>query len=227
MSFFSLSPVNEVVPLFQGTLIGSNTQTFYQDPKLKGSKPLYPSENQKGGIEFTYSWWMMINQYTRQTPATIFIKGYPRGDKSSVFCPNVQIQNRDGENQMFILLNTYAADTETILIKNMPIANWVHCGLVVKNQAVYVYINGQLVKSQKITGILRQNFGPLTVGPDGGFPGLIADLTYYRRALSPVDIARSADTPPNKKIIGVSANMPPYLSKSWYIGGSDVDYIAA
>ena len=227
MAYFAVQPDNSVVKLFDGTLVGSNTQTYYQDPRVKGAKTLYPSDNQKGGIEFSYTWWMMVNQFTHQSPSTVFIKGYPRGDTTKVFCPNVQIQNKNGENQMFIMFNTYAAESETVLIQNIPIANWVHCAITIKNQTVYVYVNGRLVKSQKVAGILRQNFGPLTVGAEGGFPGMISDLTYYRYSLTPVAVAQSADTPPNKKIIGVSANMPPYISKSWFVGGSNLDYVAS
>lgn len=230
LALFTPSAKPMSIRFFDGTLVGGNTQTFYQDPKLKNAKTIWRSENQNGGVEMTYEWWMMVNQYPSNDSNIVFIKGDPAFNssdkKNKVYAPLVELQNKNGSNEMHVTFNTYASEDEVIIIPNMPIANWVHCAIIVKNQALYVYINGKLVKSQKFTGVIRQNYGNLVVGPNRGFSGMIADLTYHREALSPSDIASHAGGAPNKKIIGVSQDLPPYISKSWYLGGGDVDYIS-
>lgn len=215
---------------FDGTLVGGNTQVFYQDPTLKNSKTIHRSINEKGGIELTYDWWMMINQYPSNGQSVVFVKGDPgydsNGRVNKTYAPAVVLQNQNGGNTMQVLFNTYASDDEMIVINNMPIATWVHCAIVVKNKTMYVYVNGKLARSQKIAGVIRQNYGNLVVGPNRGFSGMIADLTYNRRALTPTEVGNIAAGTPNKKIIGVSNDLPPYMAKAWYMGGGNVDYIS-
>ena len=226
---FSENPRPMKTQFFDGTLVGGNTKVFHQDPALKNSKTIYRSENEKGGIELCYDWWMMINQYPSNGQSTVFVKGDPSYDssirKNKVFSPAVVLQNRDGSNEMHVMFNTYATDNEEVVVKNMPIASWVHCAVVVKNRVIYVYVNGKLARSQKVAGVIRQNYGILTVGPNRGFSGMISNLTYRRRALEPIEIASIAAGSPNKQIIGISSDLPPYISKSWYLGGGDVDYV--
>jgi hypothetical protein len=221
-------PTPMTTRFFDGTLTGGNTQVFYQDPRIKKSKTVHRSVNEKGGIELTYDWWMMVNQFPNNGQSVVFIKGDPGYNSKSnkVYSPAVVLQNKDGNNEMNVMFNTYATEDEIVVIKNMPISTWVHCAIVVKNKAVYVYVNGKLARSQKIAGIIRQNYGNLVVGPNRGFSGMISDLTYNRRALNPAEIANIAAGSPNKKIIGVSNDLPPYISKSWYMGGGNVDYIS-
>lgn len=216
------------IRFFDGTLVGGNTQVFYQDPKIKNSKTIHRSINEKGGIELTYDWWMMVNQFPNNGQSVVFVKGDPSYDNraNKVYAPAVVLQNKDGGNEMNVMFNTYATEDEIVVIKNMPIATWVHCAIVVKNKAVYVYVNGKLARSQKIAGVIRQNYGNLVVGPNRGFSGMISNLTYNRRALTPGEIASIASGSPNKRIIGVSTDTPPYISKSWYLGGGNVDYIS-
>lgn len=213
---------------FDGTLVGGNTQVFYQDPRVKNAKTIHRSMNEKGGIEFTYDWWMMVNQYPSNEQSIVFVKGDPgfNNKVSKVYSPAVVLQNKDGGNEMNIMFNTYATEDEIVVIKNMPIATWVHCAIVVKNKTAYVYINGKLARSQKIAGVIRQNYGNLVVGPNRGFSGMISNLTYNRRALTPSEIANISAGSPNKRIIGISVDQPPYISKAWYLGGGNVDYIS-
>jgi hypothetical protein len=179
-------PTPMTTQFFDGTLVGGNTQVFYQDPKIKSSKTIHRSMNEKGGIELTYDWWMMVNQFPNNGQSVVFVKGDPGyNDKANkVYAPAVVLQNKDGGNEMNVMFNTYATEDEIVVIKNMPIATWVHCAIVVRNKAVYVYVNGKLARSQKIAGVIRQNYGSLVVGPNRGFSGMISNLTYNRRALN-------------------------------------------
>jgi hypothetical protein len=210
--------VNEVL-LLDGALIGTNKQVFIQDPKSKNSKTLNWSNNQKGGIEFTYSWWMFVDEYKNATDTNsgmVFLKGYLKDPNPSVtFCPKVEVFREVADNVMRISFNTFQNE-EHIKITNLPIKKWYHCVLTIQNQTARVYINGKIFTSQRLNSVLRQNYGPLTIGGSGGFSGLISSLKYYTYSLSPTDILGITTTGPNKKIIGISTDMPPYMANQWF-----------
>jgi hypothetical protein len=202
------------VMLLNGALIGNNTQVFNQDPKTANSKTLNRSNNKKGGIEFTYSWWMFVNEY-QDTSKMVFLKGYQK-ETSTTFCPKVEISREGADNIMNISFNTFQGAEEVVKITNLPIGKWYHCTLTIQNQTARVYINGKIYSSQRLNGVIRQNYGPLTVGGNGGFSGLIASLKYYTYSLSPSDILGLTAMGPNKTIIGISTDSPPYMANQWW-----------
>lgn len=230
MMLFSEDPRPITTRFFEGTLVGGNTQVFYQDPTNKSAKTIYRSINERGGIELTYDWWMMVNQYPANEQSIVFVKGdagFTNSNRGNhIYSPAVVLQNKGGSNEMYVMFNTYATDDEVIVVKNMPISTWVHCAIVVKNKTMYVYINGKLARSQKVAGIIRQNYGNLTVGPNRGFSGMISNLTYHRRALAPYEIANISNGSPNKKIIGNSSDSQANIATAWYMGGGNVNYIS-
>ena len=46
--------------LIKGIVNGKKSVVISQDPKLPGSKPILRSDNEDGGIEFTYAVWLLI-----------------------------------------------------------------------------------------------------------------------------------------------------------------------
>jgi len=223
LAYIVYTPAREKVQIIDGALNGSKHMVFAQDPAVKGSKLLPRSNNQSGGVEFTYSWWMMVDNFEKSGGQTVFLKGYSKTNESiSTYCPLVMVNNENGENILDIRFNTYMNETERIRIDNIPISKWFHCAVVVQRGLGQVYINGRLAKTISFSGVVRQNYGPLSIGSQGGFGGLISDLTYYSYALSPKETADSASTPPNKTVIGIDTTMPPYLSQQWFTGGGDV-----
>jgi hypothetical protein len=202
------------IMLLDGTLVGNNTQVINQDPKSSNSKTLNRSNNQKGGIEYTYSWWMFVNEYPSQD-GMVFLKGYLK-PTTTTFCPKVEISREGADNVMKISFNTFQSSQETVKVTNLPIQKWYHCALTIQNQTVRVYINGKIYSSQRLNGVLRQNYGPLTIAGNGGFPGLVSSLKYYTYSVSPSDILGITTMGPNKTIIGISSDTPPYMANQWF-----------
>jgi len=224
LMFVVYSPDKTTVRLFNGALQGNHTTQFHQNPDVKGSKMLPRSRNRAGGAEFTYTWWMMVNQFgAASDPQDVFMKGYPKPMNQGTprtFCPSVVVFTKaSGENVLQARFNTYTNETEVIEVENVPISKWFHCVLTVERGMGKLYINGRLAKTITFAGVLNQNYGPLVVAPGGGFGGMISDLTYHSYSLNPVEAADAAAVPPNKTLIaqpGADDSLP-YISKGWYM----------
>ena len=46
--------------LIKGLITGKKAITISQDPRISGSKIILKSNNEEGGIEFTYSCWILV-----------------------------------------------------------------------------------------------------------------------------------------------------------------------
>lgn len=224
LAWIVYTPSSQKVRLFNGAIQGNHTTSYHQNPAVKGSKMLARSTNQMGGTEFTYSWWMMVNQFGGASePQGVFMKGYVNNLNESspkTFCPSVVVFTRaSGENVLQARFNTYTNETEMIEITDIPISKWFHCVLNVERGMCKMYMNGRLAKVISFAGVLNQNYAPLVIAPGGGFSGLISDLTYHSYALDPVQAAESASVPPNKTLVSSPGTDDPipYMSKRWYL----------
>ena len=60
---WALSP-NKNPILVKGYIPATEKMVIPMDPKLKGSKPILRSVNEREGIEFTYSVWLFVTDYS-------------------------------------------------------------------------------------------------------------------------------------------------------------------
>jgi hypothetical protein len=166
------------------------------------------SMNEEDGLEFSYSAWILINDYTYGNSEDPII--FVRGTSTPKVYFNVE------KNILFVTQNTYGRE-ETIKIRNMPAEKMFHLGITVKQTSFDVYINGLLHTHKTLEDLPLIEEAPVQVGPNGGWKGLIGSLIYYNYALSPGEmrsisntkaVANPALAPPN----------PPYFSTSWWIG---------
>jgi hypothetical protein len=166
------------------------------------------SMNEEDGLEFSYSAWILINDYTYGNSEDPII--FVRGTSTPKVYFNVE------KNILYVTQNTYGRE-ETIKIRNMPAEKMFHLGITVKQTSFDVYINGLLHTHKTLEDLPLIEEAPVQVGPNGGWKGLIGSLIYYNYALSPGEmrsisntkaVANPALAPPN----------PPYFSTSWWIG---------
>jgi hypothetical protein len=171
------------------------------------SPALPQSFNQPEGLTYSYSGWILVND---------FGAGY--GRRRTIFkvgddTPGLYIDSTS--NSFIVSVRTFGA-TETILIPNVPALKWLHLGLVVDQQAVDVYINGILRQHHTLGQLPQQNLTPsIQMGPD--WDGVLAKLVYYSRALRPSEIKRLAEEPVPDDLQKKPAE-PQYFDLSWYIG---------
>ena len=214
-------------------MIDANTQmiTFTQDPNLTGSKTIYRSNNANGGIEFTWSVWIYINDLDTHssTYRHVFSKGNYAPDINGINQPN----NAPGlyiskdTNSIIIIMNTFNVIDEKIEIPDIPLNKWVNVMIICRNKILDVYINGIITKSLTLLGVPKQNYGDVYVAMNNGFNGYISNLWYYNYALGILAIQQLVKSGPNTSMTDNSSmNMknPNYLSLRWYFNGSNNEY---
>lgn len=179
---------------------------------FKSELPL--SFNEKEGLTFSYSGWVLVEDWMYRQGAlkTIFVKGTA---DSKAQCPGVYLDATS--NSMIIKVDTFG-DTESIEVPNLPARKWIHLVLVVDQDSVDVYIDGILRIHHTLLKLPRQNSGSVFIAPGGGWAGQIGTLVYHRYAVSPGEIASLMATPPYEDSTKSKIPLPPYFDTTWYIG---------
>jgi hypothetical protein len=225
--------------IFKGIYNTNIKKQIRQDPKLDGSKPIYRSNNEDKGIEFTWSSWLKLDQVptvaTENRLYHIYNKGsepgvWVDGDRDDSSHPNYALKNCPGlyvtdvsDNptrlQLNIKIDTLGSvGEEPITIQDLPIQRWFHLAIRLQNKIIDVYVNGTITTRVPFTGIPEQNYGDVFVGYHG-YNGSISNLRYFDSALSVFQISNIVMSGPNLKNPDENrntGNSVDYLSSSWY-----------
>lgn len=76
-------------------------------------------------------------------------------------------------------------DSFTCSVENVPLQTWFSVSVSVYQRNLDIYINGRLVKSCVLPGILKPASGDIIIGDNGGFSGSLCNLHSYSSALGP------------------------------------------
>jgi hypothetical protein len=211
--FYLLSLKNDSPWIVKNNKNAKNSLVITQDPSNENSITLYRSDNQQSGIQFSYVFWMVIEnmEYKFGEWKHVFHKGnktsYPNR------APGVFIHPE--KNALRFYMNTYKNILEYIDIDNIPLKRWVHVGLVLDHKYLDVYINGYLRKRHELSSLPKQNFGDLWLNLYGGFEGYLSKLRYYRRALKYYEIESIVTKGPSNQACS-GGELPPYLDDNWW-----------
>jgi hypothetical protein len=107
---------------------------------------------------------------------------------SNVYYPLLQMPGvwlYPNTNKLNIQLNTYENVLENGDVGNIPLNMWVSLIIVLIGGSVDVYINGNLKKRTKLSGVPKINYGNLYVTNWGGFDGYTSRLRYFNYAIQP------------------------------------------
>jgi hypothetical protein len=231
--------------LIDGMIDSTQMMTIPQDPSKKGAKPIYRSNNEREGLEFTWSVWIFINDITVRS--TEFKHVFHKGNNSIVSGsfnatsnskaglnaplngPGLYIMpvQKDAKNgnvaALRIIMNTFGQIDNNIDIKNIPLNKWVNVIMrVTKQGQLDVYINGVLVKRLMLNSVPKQNYGDIFVSLNGGFAGNTSSLRYFEKAIGTNQVQSIFNKGPDTKM--VVGNMPStekvtnkYLATRWYM----------
>lgn len=224
--------------LIKGISDANNSRTINVDPNEYKSKPIMRSNNELKGIEFTWSIWLYINELSSDGDyKPIFVKGDITTEHGNLYLnsgPGLYIStanNVDNEtirNQIKVAMNVYnhaAAQKsdliDEIIVNDIPHKKWVNVMIRCEGNMLDIFINGMIVKRQKLKGIPRQNYHNIHVSPDGPpFDGYISDLRYWNESLGTNAIYNIISNGPNTKNFDNSANSkntyPRYFATSWF-----------
>ena len=204
------------------------------DPKLKGAKPIVRSVNEREGIEFTYSVWLYVTNYSinQGQKRHIFNKGSAQNvgnkskfgdvDTNDMMFPNnapgvyFKANDQGGANQLAIYMNTFNNVIEEVTIPDLPVKKWFNVTIRVRHDKMDSYINGTIVNRHKFNSPVKQNYGNIYVCQNGGFAGNLSNLRYFNYALSGVQInnivTAGPDLTPNESM----KIFPYYFSLRWF-----------
>ena len=231
--------------LINGMINARQMMIIPQNPSKRGAKPIHRSNNERDGMEFTWSVWIFVNDFgVKETEMKhVFHKGNDNissgvssGGESGINFPNnspgLYITPRlDGKGKgdmagLKIIMNSFEKINEEIIIKDLPLHKWVSIIIRVTNQKqLDVYINGTLVKRHMLAGVPRQNYGDVYVSMNGGFDGNTSSLRYFEQALGTNKIQSIVNKGPNTSFVttdlGTSSNNNnKYLSTRWYMNSA-------
>ena len=213
--------------LVKGLIPGNVPLVIQQDPSIKGSIPIERANNQRYGLEFSWSVWLNISDLGKTGEYQhIFHKGdnniQTEGDNIGMNFPN----NAPGlylsptSNELVVVMNTFTTINEEIKIPNIPMNKWLHVVIRVENNNLDTYINGTLAKRHVLGNVPKQNYGNVNIALNGGFQGYLSNLQYFSHALQPGEIVSIVDAGPNLTVNNNSNPLystPPYLSLQWYV----------
>ena len=213
-----------------------------QDPNVKGSKPVHLSDNERSGVEFSYTFYLNVSPAAfRQEYGLnhIFHKGF--SSQFPLLAPGVYM--RSDTNTLRVYMNTYKTWNNYVEVENIPVSKWVHVAIVCSENSLEVYINGNLAKKLPFDGFAPyQNFEDIccfsqrrltmkhSIVPstdENGFDvfgcmkGQLSRLNYFSYALCYAEINQLMNEGPSSKMDSsvTNTNIPPYLDDTWWAQG--------
>jgi hypothetical protein len=206
---------------------GSESKTFVQDPNHSANKTLPFSENQLTGIEFSYSTFLYLsdkNDDNKEGWRTVFYKGYTSGpfplmgpgvfissSSAAVRASDGSLQNaaNGGAPTLRVMMNTYENWFNAVDVKQIPFNKWFHLCLVLRNNTLEVYVNGNLANKKTFSGTLPyQNYGSLNL-----FPTLKTIPTQFKN--DSTNTVNKNGIPPGENFI-INGAASGYISNLYY-----------
>ena len=226
--------------LIKGMIDSRQMMIIPQDPSKKDAIPIFRSKNEREGLEFTWSVWIYVDDFTynedrfkhifhkgndnitRDNKVTYVGVNYPINGPGLYLTP--RIANAKGDLAgLKLIMNSFPDISEEIDIHNLPLNKWVNVIIrVTKQNQLDVYISGTLVKRLMLKGVPRQNYGDIYVSMNGGFSGNTSELRYFEKAIGTRQIQKIVNKGPNLTFVA-GTNMEAkklknkYLSTQWYL----------
>lgn len=221
--------------IVKGILDGKNSQVISQNPNDSNSIPITRSNNEIGGIEFTWSLWLLLkNNANDNKYKNIFNKGDSfysndngKGNGISLVNngPGLYLSSMvNNQNKLHVVMDSVnPSDGPSIIdIDGLPFNKWFHVVIRVKNKILDVYVNGTIANRQVMNFVPKQNYNDINICQNGGFDGQLSNLQYHSRAISAPEInymvVNGPTTTQSKLDTAVNSIIPYFLSNSWYTG---------
>lgn len=224
LGYFYTPPDNPI--LLDGMIDATKMMIVPQNPGTKGAVSIIRSDNEKFGMEFTWSVWIYV-QDTTFDDKTKYKHIFHKGNQSQsptedgIYYPNNApglYIDRD-TNNLVLKMNTYESIEETITVDNFPLNKWINIIIRLNKQnELDIYINGFLTKRHMLSGIAKQNYNDIYLSMNGGFYGYTSSLRYFNSAIGVNEIQNIITKGPNMKMNSedIVKSIPKYLSTRWF-----------
>jgi hypothetical protein len=214
------APPRDVV-LIDGIVSGNAHIKIRQNTATSVNTPIYRSNNEPSGIEFTWGVWILVEPDDEPIFQHIFSKGDTTATSlDGILTPNnapgLYVKTINGESRMRVYMDDATPNPSYVEITNVPLKKWVHVAILMKNMDMDVYVNGSIAARKKMAAVPKQNYGNVLVGYTQ-FKGSISDLTYHDSAMDVVEIGNVVRAGPGTKMASTEVSkMTDYLSRIWY-----------
>jgi hypothetical protein len=158
-----------------------------------GNSPLTLTPNTLPGSgntnNYTYSLWFYVNDWNyRFGEAKTILQ---RQDSTGMASPLITLGPM--QNNLTTQVACYpnqrskgAAQTFNCVVDNIPIQRWVNVTISVNGRTMDTYMNGKLVRTCVLPGVVKTNgTAPINITPDGGFSGWTSNIRYYAYSINP------------------------------------------
>jgi len=128
----------------QGLKDAKKLKVVTQNPNVSGSMPIIRSKNQRGGMEFTWSVWLYIDdlQYKMGQKKHIFHKGSETMKDGAAYPNNAPgLYLHPTRNTLIVAMNTYTTMNEEVQINDIPLNKWLNIAIRVRVKNLDVYVN--------------------------------------------------------------------------------------
>lgn len=218
----------------KGKTDASTSKIISTDPTQNGSVPIVRSNNQAKGLEFTWSFWIYINDLGDGKKAqNIFNKGDRTYDSNGIATTNgpglylvsgatpITSKNSGVGASLEIIMDTNDPNVanNTVMVSNIPIRKWAHIAVRMQNTIMDIYVNGIVTQRKIFDQVPKQNFYDINLFQNGGFSGNLSNLRYYSYALNAFEINSILYYGPNlaaSSLDNSASGNYTYLSNKWY-----------
>lgn len=242
IQYFTSPSTNPYV--IYGMLDGTDGKIIMQDPAQTGSVPIYRSNNQSTGLEFTWAFWIYIADLGNDPSKyqIVFNKGDVNYDANNIASvnngPGVYLTGGkktigpagsvtfvdNGMATIHVIMDSSSpAERNNYMdIDNIPIRKWAHVAIRAQNTVIDVYVNGVISSRLTMNDVPKQNYNNVNFAQNGGFSGKISNLRYYSYALNVFEINSVVAWGPNTNSSSLSSSSGAatgnytYLSNTWY-----------
>lgn len=200
--------------LLEGLKNAKHALVISQDPNNAGYVPM-PRSDGKDGIQFTYSFWLMIEGYDYKSGEWkhVFHKGDPNSYPNRA--PGVWLH--PATNGMRVYMNTQTTILEYIDVMNLPLRKWIHVAIVLDDKDLDVYINGYLKSRKQLSSVPKLNNGDFWCNMFGGFEGFVGRIQYFAKAIGPDELSSIVKEGPGSGTCVGTEEVPPYLDDNWWL----------
>lgn len=200
--------------ILNGTKSAKNKQVILQDPSKRNSVTLNRSENMDGGIEFTYVFWMYIDDWSHKYGEWKHV--FHKGNATSwpLRAPGVWLHPED--NTLRVYMNSFVEIGEHVDVPNIPLNKWFCVAICLQQKNLDIFFNGNLVKRIVLKGLPKQNYGDVYINAQQGFGGYLSNIKYYNYYISYSELLDHLNKGPSMMPCVDSNEMPPYLTPNWW-----------
>ena len=200
--------------ILQGTKDGKKRMILLQDPSRLGSKQLGRSENEFSGLEFSYTFWIFIDDWSYKYGQWKHILHKGNASSWPMRAPGIWLQQK--KNALRVYMNTFKNIGEHADVGNLPLNKWFNVTVAVRQRFLDIFINGNLAKRHTLSSIPKQNFGDLYINAFRGFGGYLSNIRYYDYYVTYSEIDSALSSGPSSMPCIDSKETPPYFTPNWW-----------